>query len=108
MSDMDDKFRKYNLKFYKATTGEHQHVIQEDLDNYYRADYDKRTIPPGKFFCMGDNRDFSFDSRFWGFVSHEQIKGKALFVWFSLSLPFFGEEEKSFKFRPWRIGTPID
>ena len=54
---------------------------------------------------MGDNRDFSYDSRFWGFVPHEYIKGKALFVWFSFILPF---SENEVKFRPWRIGTSID
>ena len=105
MEDMDDKFKNYNLKFYKVKTGGAEHVIQQDSDNYYKTDYSPKTIPKGKFFVMGDNRDFSYDSRFWGFVKREQIKGRALFVWFSMIFPF-GDD--AFKFRPWRIGSLIN
>ncbi len=105
MADMDDKFKGYNLKFYKLKTGEHDHIIQQDNDNYFKVDFDKITIPPGKFFMMGDNRDFSYDSRYWGFISHEQIKGRAMFVWFSFIFPF---GENPMKFRPGRIGTAIN
>ena len=41
------------------------------------------TVPEGQYFMMGDNRDNSEDSRYWGFMPREYVKGKALFVYFS-------------------------
>lgn len=43
----------------------------------------KLTVPPGKYFMMGDNRDRSEDSRFWGFASFDRMKGNAFLIYFS-------------------------
>jgi signal peptidase I len=50
-----------------------------------RRNYGPVTVPPDKYFMMGDNRDNSEDSRYWGFMPREYVKGKALFIYFSLT-----------------------
>ena len=44
-------------------------------------------VPPGYYFAMGDNRDLSLDSRYWGFVPRENIIGKPLIVYWSYDAP---------------------
>jgi len=44
-------------------------------------------VPPDSFFAMGDNRDFSLDSRYWGFVPRENIIGKPLIIYWSYDAP---------------------
>jgi signal peptidase I len=48
-----------------------------------REFYGPVTVPAGQYFMMGDNRDFSQDSRYWGLLPAHYVKGKALFIYFS-------------------------
>jgi signal peptidase I len=48
-----------------------------------REQYGPVTVPDGQYFVMGDNRDNSQDSRYWGFLPRDFIKGKALMVYWS-------------------------
>jgi len=48
-----------------------------------RPSWGPETVPEGKLFVMGDNRDNSRDSRYWGFLPIDQVKGRALLVYWS-------------------------
>ncbi len=48
-----------------------------------RDSWGPELVPPGQLFVMGDNRDNSRDSRFWGFLPLDQVKGRALLVYWS-------------------------
>ncbi len=48
-----------------------------------REFYGPVTVPQGQYFMMGDNRDNSEDSRYWGFLPASYVKGNALFIYFS-------------------------
>jgi len=57
----------------------------ESLD--LRRKYGPVTVPAGHYFMMGDNRDDSQDSRFWGFLPQSYVKGRALFIYWSFDTP---------------------
>lgn len=81
--------------------GERPHLLIEDKDRpgfvagasefpfrdqcRYSAEGLVCKVPAGHYFVMGDNRDNSLDSRFWGFVPDQNIVGKAFFVWMNFS-----------------------
>ena len=106
MEDLEAKFQPYSLKFFNTKTGEFKHKTIIWEDGHYTKNFSEVIVPEGKYFAMGDNRDFSADSRRWGWVDHRFIKGRAIFVWFSLNPPD-SQMGHEFKFRPWRIGTSI-
>jgi signal peptidase I len=48
---------------------------------------DDIVVPPDSYFAMGDNRDVSYDSRFWGFIPRENVIGRPMFIYWSFDTP---------------------
>jgi len=92
-----DQEKLYYLPEYQETLGSvsHRVLIEDDMPPFvqqveqfpdrdkchYNSDGFVCVVPPGHYFMMGDNRDNSRDSRYWGFVPDENLVGKAFFIW---------------------------
>jgi signal peptidase I len=67
----------------------HNPRVRYDVPANERSPYSPRDnfgpfkVPKGRFFMMGDNRDHSYDSRFWGTVKRNAIEGRAMFIYWS-------------------------
>ena len=76
---------------YREKLGSIEHLIQRNP--YRETSVDEWVIPEGHYFMMGDNRDQSSDSRYWGLVSEHNIVGRAVAIWLhkkpGLRLPEF-------------------
>lgn len=97
---LDEEHLNYSQEFLEYLPGvEHKVLNDEQAPSYvpnpdpfprhelctYDVEGFACTVPPGNYFMMGDNRDNSLDSRYWGFVPDQNIVGKAFFVWMNLS-----------------------
>jgi signal peptidase I len=61
-------------------------------------------VPPGSYFAMGDNRDNSYDSRFWGFIPQQNVIGRPMFIYWSFETPNDQYEKTSIQERVGFIG----
>ena len=57
--------------------------LSEVTSSDVRENYGPVKVPPNQYFMMGDNRDNSADSRYWGFMPRDYVKGKALLIYWS-------------------------
>ncbi|MCI0526969.1 MAG: signal peptidase I, partial [Nitrospira sp.] len=72
-----------NQQFLDEPYAIHQDPAVYSRESQPRDYYGPITVPQDSYFVMGDNRDHSMDSRYWGFVKLNKIKGKAFLIYWS-------------------------
>ena len=93
------------VEFTETMDGKPHAILNNSQFGSRIGNFPETNIPDGHVFVMGDNRDNSSDSRVWGFVPLENIKGKARFIW--LSLRTCGTSSVFGEVRGERFGIPI-
>ena len=76
-----DNFPAVSPADYNGVTPEWQLVLKQHIQG------DDLVVPPDSYFGMGDNRDVSYDSRYWGFIPKENVIGRPMFVYWSFETP---------------------
>jgi signal peptidase I len=83
-----EQMRRWQLRHLVA--GVRRETYRPDLHNWGPI-----VVPPDSFFMLGDNRDGSYDGRYWGFLGRDRVRGRPLLVYYSFDgntykpLPFF-------------------
>lgn len=88
--EIKDKKLFINGQYFDVAAANFRDPSVKSSDSGPRDNFEPVTVPAHKLFVMGDNRDNSLDSRFWGFVDLKAVKGKAFMLYWSWDSEEFG------------------